>query len=213
MDVLVQAIRDFYEAIEEKSAQIEDFASSDDWKNFTILVHALKSSARLIGATALSDAAKALEECGNRAQTGDKDAERTIRQKTPALLCDYRAYSARLAPLCGDVGAGAGSAKNAGALAGAGSALMADASATSSASGAATAPGAKPLLPHKKMTEALSALKEVVSAFDFDMADAIIAELSDYALSARDDALFTKLKKAVKAADAARVMDLLRETI
>ncbi len=89
-DVLRDALKDFYAAIEEKSAAIENFAAQKDWKNYTVLVHALKSSARLIGATQLSEDAKFLEKRGDEA-----DAQ-TILEKTPALLSLYRSYSQKL---------------------------------------------------------------------------------------------------------------------
>lgn len=51
-DTFILAAGAFADAIEEKSA---------DWHNYTILVHALKGSARLIGATELSAQAARLE--------------------------------------------------------------------------------------------------------------------------------------------------------
>ncbi len=91
----------FKESIGEKSALIERYAAERDWRNYTILVHALKSSARLIGAQGLSELAQELEAAGNKAQQADKDAQTLIAEKTPALLASYRAYAKKLAPLCG----------------------------------------------------------------------------------------------------------------
>ncbi len=48
----------------ENKAKIEDFFGRKDWKNYTILVHALKSSMKSIGALPLSEMAKALEMAG-----------------------------------------------------------------------------------------------------------------------------------------------------
>lgn len=86
-------VRGFWEAIDAKSAQIERYAQDGDIKNYTILVHALKSSARLIGALELSSLAAGLEQSGD---AGDKSA---IAEKTPALLSLYRSYKERLAPV------------------------------------------------------------------------------------------------------------------
>lgn len=85
-EVLPEVLRDFYISIEEKADQIETYAADGDYRNYTVLVHALKSSARLIGAMPLSEAAAYLEQCGN-----DENAEE-IREKTPALLSLYRSY-------------------------------------------------------------------------------------------------------------------------
>ncbi|MBP5282758.1 MAG: response regulator [Lachnospiraceae bacterium] len=46
---------------EEKKEKLRDFLSAKDLKNYTIVVHALKSSSRMIGAESLSEKAKALE--------------------------------------------------------------------------------------------------------------------------------------------------------
>lgn len=51
----------FHDSLEEKSGAIEDNYKKQDWHNYRILVHALKSSAKSIGAETLSEAAKGLE--------------------------------------------------------------------------------------------------------------------------------------------------------
>ena len=91
-DTLISTFRDFAEAIPENSQKIEDFWHEKDYNNYTILVHALKSSARLIGAQELSEEAKILEERGD-ARDGD-----FIDDKTPELLEHYRRYVKLLAP-------------------------------------------------------------------------------------------------------------------
>ena len=88
-------IHDFYSAIQDKSDLIEYYAKNQDFKNYTILVHALKSSARIIGAMQLHEEAKYLESCGNAEDAAE------IAEKTPALLEHYRSYKHRLEPLLG----------------------------------------------------------------------------------------------------------------
>ena len=94
-DILREAFKDFSANIAEKSAQIAGFAAAQDWKNYTVLVHALKSSARLIGALGLSADAKYLEACGDRGDAAEIEA------KTPALLELYRSYQTILLPVTG----------------------------------------------------------------------------------------------------------------
>ena len=173
--VFMEAARNFYEAIEEKSAQIEAFKKDANWNDYTVLVHALKSSARLIGASDLSEKAAFLEKCGDEAKIGDKEAINLISEKTGEVLAIYRSYSEKLAPLFGI------SAKT------------------------------KNLPEIKKQTleEAYSALKEVVSVFDFDSADSIIAELENYSVPQEESEKFEKLKKAVQSVDQTAVMKLL----
>ena len=56
----------------------------EDYKDYTIRVHALKSSARLAGANDLSRHAAYLEQCGDALRTEE------ILKKTPGLLTEYR---------------------------------------------------------------------------------------------------------------------------
>ncbi len=56
----------FHQTADSKSAEIEDFFRRGDTENYTTKVHALKSSARIIGATGLYELAKTLEEAGKR---------------------------------------------------------------------------------------------------------------------------------------------------
>ena len=96
-EILEQTLKEFYKAIDKNAEKIEQFVAEEDWRNYTILVHALKSSARLIGAAKLSDDAKYLEKCG------DDENKAEITAKTPALLELYRSYKNHLAPLCEQV--------------------------------------------------------------------------------------------------------------
>ena len=70
------------------------YYETEDWQNFTTKVHALKSTARLIGAKELSERAKALEDAGN------KGAIAIIRKNSDDLLQLYLAYATKFAPLC-----------------------------------------------------------------------------------------------------------------
>ena len=54
----------FYESLGDKTKEIEDMFSAGDLSNYTIKVHALKSSAKLIGAAELSEDAQKLEDAG-----------------------------------------------------------------------------------------------------------------------------------------------------
>ncbi len=91
--ILYDAIKEFLIALPTKSEQIEQYAKEKDFRNYTVLVHALKSSARLIGAKELSAQAAFLEDSGN-AQDGE-----TIEQKTPELLALYWSYKENLSPV------------------------------------------------------------------------------------------------------------------
>ena len=95
-DILARTLEQFYRSINENSNAIELFFMNGDYKNYTIKVHALKSSARLIGALKLSDDARHLEDCGNDLS---ESSMLQIQERTPKLLEDYRSLIDILSPL------------------------------------------------------------------------------------------------------------------
>ena len=54
----------FYDSINDKYTELERCYYENDWKNYTIKIHALKSSSRLIGAMGLGERAEKLEMAG-----------------------------------------------------------------------------------------------------------------------------------------------------
>lgn len=89
-DVLVNVIDQFRDSIDDKSNAIEQYEKEGDIENYTILVHALKSSSRLLGAMELSEQARLLEAAGNENRVDE------IKNKTPELLTLYRSYKEKL---------------------------------------------------------------------------------------------------------------------
>lgn len=85
-EVLTTVVKEFLISLNKKADDIENFAHIKDFRNYTVAVHALKSSARLVGAMELSKDAAYLEKCGN----DENEAE--IEEKTPQLLYLYRSY-------------------------------------------------------------------------------------------------------------------------
>lgn len=83
---------DFYKVIDAKINKLEKCLADDMLRDYTIEVHALKNTARMIGANQLSEWFYHMEECGN---AGDAD---TIRQETPELLKEYYSFKEVLKP-------------------------------------------------------------------------------------------------------------------
>ena len=90
----LDALTVFAESIVPNTKEIAQFYETENWKDFTTKVHALKSTSRLIGANELSERARALEAAGNC------DDIETIRNDTDDLLQLYLTYAFKLAPLC-----------------------------------------------------------------------------------------------------------------
>lgn len=95
--LLVDVVKEFLTTINTKADSIEKFAADRDYRNYTVNVHALKSSASLIGAMELSQLAAHLEDCGN------SEDEAEIMNKTPELLELFRSYNEKLSAINGDV--------------------------------------------------------------------------------------------------------------
>jgi DegV family protein with EDD domain len=63
-DSFLSVIKIFYDSYPAKKEELERFYDTGDWENYTVKIHALKSSARLVGALTLGDAAEKLEMAG-----------------------------------------------------------------------------------------------------------------------------------------------------
>ena len=92
-ELFFSILKEYYRTIRKKSNAIEEHFEKEDWKNYTIEVHALKSSSRQVGALELGDFAASLEQAGKDGDIG------TIKAHTKELLEKYRSYEAILAPL------------------------------------------------------------------------------------------------------------------
>ena len=87
-----ELLGDFYKLIDRKAKLIEQCVADGLIRDYTIEVHALKNTARMIGDRELSEWFHRMEDCGN---AGDVD---TIREETPKLLEAYRSYKPVLEP-------------------------------------------------------------------------------------------------------------------
>ena len=91
-ELFLSLLGDFYKLIDSKSAKVEECLRDGMIRDYTIEVHALKSTARMIGAMELSEKFYRLEQLGN---AGD---EKTLALETPAVLELYRSYKPVLQP-------------------------------------------------------------------------------------------------------------------
>lgn len=89
----LEALKVFAESIQSGAEMIEGYFRAEDWPNYTTKVHALKSTARIIGAGELSELARRMEYAGNAGEIDE------IRKETPGLLSLYRSYTEKLSAL------------------------------------------------------------------------------------------------------------------
>ncbi|MBQ2982406.1 MAG: response regulator [Lachnospiraceae bacterium] len=85
-----ELLGDFYKLIDIKSSKLEQCLEDNMIKDYTIEVHALKNTARMIGAMELSKMSYELEMLGNA-----NDVE-GIKEKSPAHIELYRSYKDKL---------------------------------------------------------------------------------------------------------------------
>lgn len=79
-----ELLRDFVNEYPGTAEAIRSYLEAGDLKNYTVMVHGLKSSARYVGATLLSEEARSLEEYG---KAGDR---KSIEEHTDQFLEHYR---------------------------------------------------------------------------------------------------------------------------
>lgn len=92
LSLWLSLLGDFYRLIDGKSEKLENCLKDHDIRNYTIEVHALKNTARMIGAVELSERFYRMEQLGN-----DEDYD-TIIKENPGVLELYRSYKPILAP-------------------------------------------------------------------------------------------------------------------
>lgn len=76
----------FYDSIPAKASEIDEYYRNEDWDNYVIKTHALKSSARLVGARKLGDEAQELESAGKNGDTAYID------ENHEKVMAHYRSY-------------------------------------------------------------------------------------------------------------------------
>ena len=90
-ETLREALREYRDNIEQKANLLEQYLADGACEEYTVLVHSIKSSSRLIGAADLARQAAYLEQCGDEKKMDELAA------RTPELLSLYRSYIDKLA--------------------------------------------------------------------------------------------------------------------
>lgn len=91
-DLFWSVLKEYYRVIDKKCTMIQEYEQKEQWKEYTVEVHALKSASRQIGALELAQVAEQMEAAGN-AENGV-----LIHKITPGMLEEYMFYKDILAP-------------------------------------------------------------------------------------------------------------------
>ena len=85
-------LKEYYRMIDKKCAMIQEYEQKEQWKEYTVEVHALKSASKQIGALDLAQVAEQMEAAGNAGNAA------LIHKITPGMLEEYMFYKGILAP-------------------------------------------------------------------------------------------------------------------
>lgn len=174
--------------------EIDRLQAAGDLENYTIKVHALKSSARLIGAMDLSARAKALEEAGDKAQEGDTEARGQIDSDTGSLLEDYRELLEKLSGVLREEG------------------LLSE---EENAQGGADGSGAdsdKAEIDADSLKEAYGVMLEMADALDVDGIQSVLKSLADYRLPEGEQERVKKISSLVREVNFSGIREQLQKT-
>lgn len=92
-EFLLELLGDYCSLIDTKAQNIQQYLEEERIRDYTIEVHALKTSSRLIGAMKLSEQFRVLEDLAN-----ENEIEKLLNE-TPEVLTHYKQYKTWLAPL------------------------------------------------------------------------------------------------------------------
>ncbi|MBR1477598.1 MAG: response regulator [Lachnospiraceae bacterium] len=89
----MDTLKIFYDSIDKRADEIEQFYNDRDWNNYIIKVHALKSSTHIIGIIEMSNLARELENAAKKKNIP------VVKIGTNALLKEYRELKDMLSPI------------------------------------------------------------------------------------------------------------------
>ena len=81
-------LREFAQGAEERAQALDRYRDARDWENYSIRVHSIKSSSRMVGAEGLSDMAAKLERAADEGRAGDIDIEHGVMLELYATTVD-----------------------------------------------------------------------------------------------------------------------------
>ena len=174
----------YYDGLETKAEDIRKYYDAQDWENYTIQVHSLKSSSRVIGATQLGEMAAELEKAGN-----EHDLER-ITEKTAPMLEKFRALGLVLSEIfeadAGDV--------------------------IENAAHESEYTVEKEEISPSMLKDAYEMMKDFAKLYDYDNMLYILDSLKGYKLPPEDEERVREIRKKTEEFKWEMILDLLKKT-
>ena len=183
-DGYLSVLKIYYDGLQTKAEDIQKYYETQDWENYTIQVHSLKSSSRVIGAMELGDMAAELEKAGN-----EKDLD-LIREKTAPLLEKFRALGMVLSDI-----------------------FEADAADIIENQGQeGEKDDEKQEISASMLKEAYEMMKDFAKLYDYDNMLYILDSLKDYKLAPEDEERVREIRKKTEEFQWEKILDLLKKT-
>ncbi len=89
-----QVLKNYYRVIDQKCEKIKACEEAENWEEYCIEAHALKSASRQIGAMDLAETARQMEEASRNRQGG------LVHDMTDEMLAEYRRLQEAITPYC-----------------------------------------------------------------------------------------------------------------
>ncbi len=183
-DGYLSVLKIYYDGLKKKADDIQTTYDTGDWENYTIQVHSLKSSSRVIGAAELGEMAAELEKAGNEQDLA------LIREKTAPLLERFRALGVVLSDI-----------------------FEADAKdiIENARTEEKTAPE-KPKISPAIQKDAYEMMKDFAKLFDYDNMLYILDSLKEYQLDPADEEIVREIRKNTEEFKWEQILEILETT-
>ncbi len=181
-----KVLADYYSVIEKKATLIKQYEENENWQDYTVEVHSLKSASKQIGATSLSNKALVLEEAGNLLRNAETSPDLIASESafvhihTQEMLDEYLHYLKLLAPYM-------------------------DLSEQSEEDKTETT--------SENLTTILEKMKRAADDLDMDEMEAVIEKLSQYRFDEKQKVQFNRLKLSADEMDVDSCIEISEEWI
>ena len=178
----------FYRTAKRKADDIERYYRARDIAGYTVKVHALKSSARIIGASELSMLAEQLENAGKEENTG------VIGENTEKLLKMYRELGEKLSHFDNKISYYGNKLSHF----------------DNKVSDCDDRPGALPKIETKELKEAYQTIAEIAESMDYGMMEDMLKSLNEYELPEKDRRIIDEVGKMLIELDWDGILGLVK---